>query len=84
MVMQREKLSRYLITIGSILNVTGAALNSFHVRMAFLIWILSSLLFAIFFFAAWRGMLKMEKTGDLAMFGTYLFYLGTSVIGWIN
>lgn len=71
------------ISVGTALNVSGAILNAMHIQLAFLIWMVSNLLCAIYFFGAWRGFWKVDGPADQKMFAMYLIFIGTAVTGWI-
>ena len=80
--MDLDKLGSLIITLGTLLNISGAILNALHVPQAFVIWMLSNSLCAIFFIGAERGLWTISMNTDRKMAAMYLFFLGTSIIGW--
>ena len=79
-----QKYSIYLISIATVLNIVGAALNSVGIRYAFLIWIFSNTMCAGYFLGAYKKWWSVEKAGDGAMITMYCIFLFTSLNGWMR
>ena len=82
--MNPQPFSIYLISIATVLNIIGAALNALSFHWAFLIWIGSNAGCYLYFDGAERGWWNVEKIADRRMKQMYGFFMITSTIGWMG
>lgn len=82
--MEWQQFSVYLIGFGFTLNGIGAVLNSLHQKIAFLIWMTSNLICAIYFGGAWKGKWKVKEFAAAMFLLMYIFFFGTATWGYFN